>query len=132
MRITFRDVANYLLTKVDRKSGDTLTNLKLQKLTYYAQAWHLGIYYREHNEKVVQMRSNRGEGFSPEMEGYRLSQNKRDAWKRASGRLTGVIPHGQDGETLSEYISRKGLEEKIPLSRPSFVNRKTPFIRVIG
>lgn len=36
------DVAKYFLTKVDR-TEDSITHLKLQKLCYYAQAWHLTI-----------------------------------------------------------------------------------------
>ena len=36
-------VANYLLIKF-RESGDCLTNLKLQKLVYYSQAWYLALY----------------------------------------------------------------------------------------
>lgn len=36
------DVAKYFLTKVDR-TEDEITHLKLQKLCYYAQAWHLAI-----------------------------------------------------------------------------------------
>lgn len=35
------DVANYFLKIVDRESGSSMTHLKLQKLVYYAQAWHL-------------------------------------------------------------------------------------------
>jgi uncharacterized phage-associated protein len=35
-------VADYFLTFC-REHGDYLTNLKLQKLVYYAQAWHLAI-----------------------------------------------------------------------------------------
>jgi uncharacterized phage-associated protein len=34
-------VADYFLLQVDQNSGDSLTNLKLQKLIYYGQAWHL-------------------------------------------------------------------------------------------
>ncbi|SFI89676.1 Panacea domain-containing protein [Thermoflavimicrobium dichotomicum] len=37
------DVAKYFLVKVDRDAGDEITHLKLQKLCYYAQAWHLAI-----------------------------------------------------------------------------------------
>lgn len=36
-------VASYLLAR-SRERGEALTNLKLQKLLYYAQAWHLAIY----------------------------------------------------------------------------------------
>jgi uncharacterized phage-associated protein len=35
-------VANYLLAE-SRERGEVLTNLKLQKLLYYAQAWHLAL-----------------------------------------------------------------------------------------
>ena len=35
------DVAKYYLCLVDREAGDTISNLKLQKLVYYAQAWSL-------------------------------------------------------------------------------------------
>lgn len=38
---TVFDVANYFLKIVDRESGSCITHLKLQKLIYYAQAWHL-------------------------------------------------------------------------------------------
>jgi uncharacterized phage-associated protein len=38
---TVFDVANYFLKAVDRDSGGSITHLKLQKLVYYAQAWHL-------------------------------------------------------------------------------------------
>jgi uncharacterized phage-associated protein len=36
------DVANFLLDE-SRERGDILTNLKLQKLIYYAQAWYLAL-----------------------------------------------------------------------------------------
>lgn len=38
---TTLDIANYFLRRVDRESGDLITQLKLQKLVYYAQAWNL-------------------------------------------------------------------------------------------
>jgi len=38
---TYRSVANYFLSKIDVKAGMSVSNLKLQKLVYYAQAWHL-------------------------------------------------------------------------------------------
>lgn len=37
------DVAKYFLAQVDEESGDFITNLKLQKLTYYAQGVHLAL-----------------------------------------------------------------------------------------
>jgi uncharacterized phage-associated protein len=41
--VTANEVADYIIRKM-RKSGDLITNLQLQKLVYYAQAWCLAIY----------------------------------------------------------------------------------------
>lgn len=41
MAIKANDVGEWMLARVDRESGDAITHLKLQKLVYYAQAWHL-------------------------------------------------------------------------------------------
>jgi len=38
------DAAEYFISKVDEESGEVITHLKLQKLCYYAQAWHLAIH----------------------------------------------------------------------------------------
>jgi hypothetical protein len=38
------DVAKYFVSLVDEEAGDSITNLKLQKLLYYAQGAHLALY----------------------------------------------------------------------------------------
>ena len=38
------DVGKYFLSRVDDESGDSISNLKLQKLLYYAQGFHLAEY----------------------------------------------------------------------------------------
>lgn len=38
------DIACYFVAKTDPSVGDIMTNLKLQKLVYYAKAWHLAKY----------------------------------------------------------------------------------------
>lgn len=38
------DIANYFLLKVDEEAGDSISNLKLQKLVYYAQGFHLAVF----------------------------------------------------------------------------------------
>lgn len=38
------DVANYFLVLVDREAGDSITQLKLQKLIYFAQGIHLALF----------------------------------------------------------------------------------------
>ncbi len=42
-RATAEQVAEYFLLLVDDDAGDVMTNLRLQKLVYYAQAWHVAI-----------------------------------------------------------------------------------------
>jgi uncharacterized phage-associated protein len=42
--LSARDVAIYFLANVDEESGDNITNLKLQKLLYYAQGFHLAMH----------------------------------------------------------------------------------------
>jgi len=37
-------VADYFLSKQDTEAGDTISNLKLQKLVYYAQGYHLAVF----------------------------------------------------------------------------------------
>lgn len=43
--VTARQVADYLI-RFSQDHGDPISNLKLQKLLYYAQAWHLALYNR--------------------------------------------------------------------------------------
>ncbi|MAC47020.1 MAG: hypothetical protein CMI12_09215 [Oceanospirillum sp.] len=42
--ISVREVANYMLHRDAMNEGDGLSNLKLQKLVYYAQGFHLAIF----------------------------------------------------------------------------------------
>lgn len=44
VKLTCFDVANYFISLVDEDEGDYLSNLKLQKLVYYAQGFHLAMY----------------------------------------------------------------------------------------
>jgi uncharacterized phage-associated protein len=54
--LSVRDVAKYIIA-FSHEHGDPVTNLKLQKLLYYAQAWHLALYdkplFRERIEAWV-------------------------------------------------------------------------------
>jgi len=40
------DVAEYFLAQTDEEAGDLISNLKLQKLVYYAQGFHLAMFGR--------------------------------------------------------------------------------------
>lgn len=42
-KLTCFDVADYFLSKTDEEAGDVISNLKLQKLVYYAQGFSLAI-----------------------------------------------------------------------------------------
>lgn len=42
--LSCHDVADYFLAQQDEESGDTISNLKLQKLVYYAQGFHLAMH----------------------------------------------------------------------------------------
>ena len=42
--LTVFNIADYFLSLVDTDSGDNISNLKLQKLVYYAQGFHLALY----------------------------------------------------------------------------------------
>lgn len=39
-------IAEYFLAKTDESAGDLVSNLKLQKLLYYAQGFHLALFAR--------------------------------------------------------------------------------------
>ncbi len=42
--LTCHDVAKYFLAQADEEIGDLISNLKLQKLVYYAQGFYLALY----------------------------------------------------------------------------------------
>jgi len=44
MNLPAIDIANYFLSKADEEAGDVMSNLKLQKLLYYAQGFYLALY----------------------------------------------------------------------------------------
>lgn len=46
-KVNIFDVANFFLKIVDRDAGSTITPLKLQKILYYAQGYHLAIFDEE-------------------------------------------------------------------------------------
>ena len=42
--LTSKDIAEYFVAQTDEDSGDALSNMKAQKLVYYAQGFHLAIH----------------------------------------------------------------------------------------
>lgn len=43
-KYTVDNIADWILARTKIDAGDTISPLKLQKLVYYAQAWHLTVY----------------------------------------------------------------------------------------
>lgn len=39
-----QDIANYFLSLINEDDGDTISNMQLQKLVYFAQGFHLALY----------------------------------------------------------------------------------------
>lgn len=48
------DVAKYFLTQADEEVGDLISNLKLQKLCYYAQGIHLAVFDKPLFEEPIE------------------------------------------------------------------------------
>lgn len=48
------DVANYFLVLVDREAGDIISQLKLQKLVYFAQGVHLALFNKPLFEEEIE------------------------------------------------------------------------------
>jgi len=48
------DVANYFVNKIDDTAGDLISNLKLQKLVYYAQGFSLAIFGKPLFDDVIE------------------------------------------------------------------------------
>jgi uncharacterized phage-associated protein len=42
--LSCHDIAKYFLAQTNEEAGDLISNLKLQKLLYYAQGFHLALY----------------------------------------------------------------------------------------
>lgn len=43
-KLSAKDVAEYFVSLVDEDEGDLMSNLKLQKLLYYSQGFHLALF----------------------------------------------------------------------------------------
>lgn len=117
-------VADFLLAE-SRERGEVLTNLKLQKLLYYAQAWHLVLHG--------------GPLFEEDMQAWVHGPVLPSQYKRFSGNewrpITQVIdkPHiGVKGveEFLSEIIDVFGSESAVALEQ--MTHREHPWMEARG
>ncbi len=51
--LSAQDIADYFLSNIDEESGDNVSNLKLQKLLYYAQGFHLALFGKPLFEEAI-------------------------------------------------------------------------------
>ena len=54
MTVDISTASNYFLSQADEEAGDVISNLKLQKLLYYAQGFHLALFNAPLFEDEVQ------------------------------------------------------------------------------
>lgn len=52
--LTSKDVAEYFLAQTDEEAGDLISNLKVQKLVYYAQGFYLALYGKPLFEEEIE------------------------------------------------------------------------------
>lgn len=80
--VSVYDVARYFLSLVDEEAGDFLSNLKLQKLVYYAQGFNLALFNRPL--------------FSDEIEAWRHGPVVPELYRAYKSFGSGAIPHPTD------------------------------------
>ena len=89
-------IADWFLNRVDRESGDAITHLKLQKLLYFAQAWHL---------------ANKGSPlFDDEFQAWAHGPVVRSIYDRFKGQSWGgldcVEPNGDVPKKITNYLEK--------------------------
>lgn len=88
--VTAYDVAKLLL-RWARENGDTITNLKIQKLLYYAQAWYLVNYGRRLFDDDIEAWD-----FGPVIRPiYRK-------WKKFDSKPIQYTPNGKEGDAFEK------------------------------
>lgn len=54
MAISVHDIANKIILRTDFEKGDIISNLKLQKLLYYMQGYHLAFFNEPFFEDTIE------------------------------------------------------------------------------
>lgn len=89
------DIAKWFINRADREAGDDMTHLKLQKLLYFAQAWHL---------------ANLGVPlFQEEMEAWTHGPVVPSVWHEYKGYQWDSIPPTKDVEidkNVADYLEK--------------------------
>jgi len=139
--VTFHEVADYFIS-LSNETGNLISNLKLQKLVYYTQAWHLGIYgealfqadfeawvhgpvipelYREYRQfgwKPI-IREDLGEDYIREFRA-KLTSNELEVLNDVIDEYFGMTAFALEEQTHKEdpwLITRRGLPDDAPCDR---------------
>ena len=92
------NVADHFLAKQDDESGESITNLKLQKLCYYAQGFHLALY----DEPL----------FSDDIEAWQHGPVIRSLWHKYKGEGRNPLPMPENHATCTaDYETVDFLDE---------------------
>ncbi|MCL2062917.1 MAG: DUF4065 domain-containing protein [Candidatus Cloacimonetes bacterium] len=86
------EVANYFLKRQDKEAGDLMSNLKLQKLVYYAQGFHLAF-----EGKAL---------FLEEISAWEHGPVCFDLWKKYRKHKSAGIPIPYDVDALSCFTKK--------------------------
>ena len=81
------NVADHFLAKQDDESGESITNLKLQKLCYYAQGFHLALY----DEPL----------FSDDIEAWQHGPVVRNLWNKYKSKGRNPLPVPENHATYT-------------------------------
>jgi uncharacterized phage-associated protein len=74
-QLTCFDVADYFLSLVNKESGDSISNFKLQKLVYYAQGFHLALFGKSLFNESIEAGQN-GPTIPALFDKYKVYENK--------------------------------------------------------
>lgn len=80
--LAVNDIALYFLAQTDEDEGEVISHLKLQKLCYYAQGFHLAIF-----DAPL---------FAEEIQAWAHGPVAPDLWRQYQGYGSGVIPRPED------------------------------------
>jgi uncharacterized phage-associated protein len=112
-------VADFLLTEC-REQGEVLTNLKLQKLLYYSQAWFLAL-----NDRALFEEDFQAWAHGPVLPSQ-YHRFKEYAWRPLTVEVDVPDISGEIGEHLTAIIEEFGTETAVALEL--MTHRETPWI----
>ena len=98
---TSKQIADWILSKINKEAGDTISPLKLQKLLYYCQAWHYTIFDKKLFDERIEAWAH-----GPVVP----SQYKRFAFMRCYDPIPAVFEPNSETESLLNEVMEIYLE----------------------